>query len=82
MSWLVIFERLRQADSVHVFCDSTTRPACQAYWDRLQSRPAYRVAITDHGHPLISYGTHRIRQLKTGNEELRVLLEGPAGAAS
>ncbi|MDX1735286.1 MAG: glutathione S-transferase family protein [Halioglobus sp.] len=76
VSWLVIFERLRQADSLQAFCNSTRHPACRDYWDRLRGRPAYSAAIIEHSHPLIDYGTRRIREIKAGDEEMRRLLEG------
>jgi glutathione S-transferase len=76
VSWLVIFERLRQADSLHVFSSSDKRPACAAYWARLIERPSYRQAILEQSHPLIDYGTRRIRQAKVESEKVRSLLEG------
>ena len=76
VSWLVIFERLRQADSLHVFCNIESRPLCVAYWYRLCNRRSYRAAILDFSHPLIDYGTRRIRQIKDNDAAMRVLLEG------
>lgn len=76
VSWLVIFERLRQADSLKAFCNNTRHPLCRDYWEQLHSRPAYHTAISEHSHPLIEYGTRRIQEIKAGDEELRVLLEG------
>lgn len=76
VSWLVIFERLAQADCLHVFVAGGRRPACAAYWERLRSRPSYGNAILDHGHPLIAYGTRRLREAKAANPALRRALEG------
>ena len=76
VSWLVIFERLRQVDALHVFADLGQRPACAAYWDGLKARPSYREAILEHGHPLIDHGNQRIREAKSEDEALRKLLEG------
>jgi len=76
VGWLVIFERLAQADCLHVLADAEQRPECAAYWQRLEARPSYRAAILDHGHPLIRYGTQRIREAKALDPALRVLLEG------
>ena len=39
VSWLVIFERLVQADALHVLVDPARRPECSAYWTRLRERP-------------------------------------------
>jgi glutathione S-transferase len=78
VSWLVIFERLRRADSLDAFLGGDRRPQCAAYWERLRARPSYRAAIRNQGHPTIDYGTERLRQAKAASAELRVLLEGAA----
>jgi glutathione S-transferase len=76
VSWLVIFERLRQVDAEHVFLGGGRRPECTAYWERLRSRPSYGEAILGYSHPLIEHGTRRLRQVKAADPELRVALEG------
>jgi glutathione S-transferase len=76
VSWLVIFERLRQADSESVFLGGGKRPLLTAYWERLKQRPAYAEAILDHSHPLIEYGQRRIAEAKAADPGLRVCLEG------
>jgi glutathione S-transferase len=76
VSWLVIFERLVQADCLHVFAAPDRRAECAAYWARLQSRPSYRQAILDHGHAMIDYGTQRLREAKAADPALRTALEG------
>jgi len=76
VSWLVIFERLTQADVSHVFVGAGRRAACAAYWRRLQARPAYREAITAEAHPTVMRGTERLRAAKAADPALRVLLEG------
>ena len=76
VSWLVIFERLRQADCVHVFMGEGRRPECAGYWARLQSRPGYREAILDHSHPTIDHGTRRLQEVKSADPALRAVLEG------
>jgi glutathione S-transferase len=76
VSWLVIFERLVQADCLHVFLGSGLRPECNAYWERLKARPSYRQAIRDHSHPTIEYGTARLQRAKAADPVLRAALEG------
>ncbi len=76
VSWLVIFERLAQADCLHVFVDEALRPECAAYWARLSERPAYRAAILEHGHATIDHGTRRLKEAKAADPELRIALEG------
>ncbi len=72
----MIFERLLQADSLHVFVDEDRRPECAAYWARLRGRPSYRQAILDHAHAMIAYGTERLRAAKATDPALRAALEG------
>ncbi|NNL67548.1 MAG: hypothetical protein HKP30_14965, partial [Myxococcales bacterium] len=76
VSWLVIFERLRQADAEAIFLGDDRHPLCHAYWGRLKARDAYRRAILEHDHPLIEYGRRRIAEAKAADAGLRGLLEG------
>lgn len=76
VSWLVIFERLAQADCLQVFVGDGSRPACAAYWAALQKRDGYREAILGHPHPTIEYGTQRLRAAKAADSALRSALEG------
>jgi len=84
VSWLVIFERFRQADCLHVFTGGELRPRCSAYWEALRKRPSYQTAILDQSHPFIDYGTRRLQEAKAADPILREVLEGPAptGAAA
>ncbi len=75
VSWLVIFERLVQADCLHVFFGEK-RPACTTYWSRLQERASYQSAIREHSHPTIARGTERLKAAKQAVSDLRVALEG------
>jgi len=76
VSWLVIFERLAQADCLDVFLGAELRPECAAYWERLRKRPSYRRAILEHSHPTIAYGTQRLKEAKAADPALRAALEG------
>jgi len=78
VSWLVIFERLVQADVLHVFLGTAgeKRPRCAAWWQALSARPAYRQAIEDHAHPTVTRGTRRLREAKAADPALRAVLEG------
>ena len=76
VSWLVIFERLQQVAVIDSFVTVEDRPLCAAYWRRLQERPAYRTAILDHRHPVVTYGTRRLREAKAADPGLRELLDG------
>jgi len=76
VSWMVIFERLRQVDGEHVFIGGGLRPACTAYWKRLKERPSYAEAILGYPHPLIDHGIQRLKEVKAADPELRKALEG------
>ena len=76
VSWMVIFERLRQADSLQVFANESDRPHCLRYWQQLMQRPAYNTAITQHEHPIVVHGTTRLQQEKLRDSKVKVLLEG------
>ena len=76
VGWMAIFERFHQADWVEVFVSASERPECAAYWARLRERPSYRVAILDHSHPMIEYGSRRLREAKRRVPALRAALEG------
>lgn len=76
VGWVVIFERIRQANAENVFLDPADRPAVAAYWARLAARPSYRAAILDHPHPIIDYGRRRIAEAKAHHADVRALLEG------
>jgi hypothetical protein len=81
VSWMVIFERLRQVDNEHVFVGDGLRPACTAYWDRLKERPSYAEAILGYPHPLIAHGNRRLREAKSADPALRDALEGDSARA-
>lgn len=76
VSWLVIFERLRQVDAEDAFLGAGTRPRVAAYWEALKARPSYATAIEGHSHPLIVHGRSRIAEAKAGDAALRRCLEG------
>ncbi len=76
VSWLVILERLRQADAEAAFFGDGKRPGVEQYWARLKARPAYRAAILDQSHPAIEYGTRRIEEARAISAPLRRCLDG------
>jgi len=76
VSWLVIFERIRQVEAESVFLSETERPLTIAYWARLRERPAYSEAILGYPHPIVLSGGRRIAEAKAANPNVRKLLEG------
>ena len=79
VSWLVLFERLLEADWYADFLGGQAYPSVQAYWQRLQQRPSYHHAIECFRHPLVTEATHRIQRTKLENASFREqMLEGCA----
>jgi len=75
VSWLPIFDRLREADSLHCFVGGGRRPATTQYWERLRARPSYRAAILEHSHKSIERGTEFLIEAKRADPALRAALE-------
>jgi glutathione S-transferase len=75
VSWIVLFERLRETDYDHVFWGNGKRPLLEAYWQRLRERPSYVRAITAHNHSTIDRGLTRLRETKQRLPALRQALE-------
>jgi hypothetical protein len=76
VSWMVIFERLRQVDNEHVFVAGGLRPACTVCWERLKERPSYKEAILGYPLPLIDHGIQRLKEVKAADPALRNAFEG------
>ncbi|MDG2306976.1 MAG: glutathione S-transferase family protein [Candidatus Binatia bacterium] len=75
VSWVVVVERLREADSLHVFLGEGRRPAVTAWWERIRARPSYHDAIKAHGEPRVVSGTERLIAAKAADPALRAALE-------
>jgi len=76
VGWLVILERLRQANAEAAFYGNGKRPGVARYWEKLKSRPAYREAILGQSHPAIEAGTQRIQEARAASAPLRESLDG------
>jgi len=63
VSWMVIFERLAEADWLASLVGPQLRPNLDAYWQRLQSRPGY-AGISEYRLPSVDRATARIRDHK------------------
>ncbi|MFP6630074.1 MAG: glutathione S-transferase family protein [Myxococcota bacterium] len=72
VSWLVILERLNEAEWISGFLQG--RPRCSAYWQSLIERDSYRQAIVEHSHPILERGRERLRAAKQKSPELAELL--------
>lgn len=67
VSWMVIFERLFEADWIDSLVTPKRRPQVHAYWLRLQQRPSY-AGISEYRLPIVDRATERIRAYKKIHE--------------
>lgn len=63
VSWMVIFERLVEADWLDSLVGPKLRPTLYAYWTRLQQRPGY-AGISEYRLPIVDRASERIRAHK------------------
>ncbi len=63
VSWLVIFERLAEADWLDSLVGPDLRPGLHAYWQRLRERPGY-AGISNYRLPVVDRASERIRAYK------------------
>jgi glutathione S-transferase len=76
VSWVVILDRLAEADWADRFWSGGRRPAVAAYWERLQARPSYRTEILEARCPITEKGIEDVKRAKAGDPALREALEG------
>ena len=76
VSWVVILDRLVEADWGVLFWGEGRRPAVAAYWERLRARPSYATAIEEARATDIREGIEDLRAAKLGSPALREALEG------
>ncbi len=76
VSWVVIFDRMREADCTDLFLGGELHPQVTAYRDRLFARSSYAKGIWNHEHPTVRQGTQRLRDAKEASPQLRALLAG------
>jgi glutathione S-transferase len=75
VSWLVILDRLVEADWADHFWGEGRRPAIAAYWDRLRARPSFASAIEDVRAPVTRQGIADLAAAKRAEPALRAALE-------
>ena len=76
VSWVVILDRLVEADWDTLFWAAGRRPLVAEYWARLCARSSYAAAIEDVRDSDIREGIIALREAKSGNPALREILEG------
>jgi hypothetical protein len=76
VSWVVILDRLVEADWTEYFWGAGKRPTVAAYWDRLRARPSYRSEIAAARCPITRQGIEDLKQAKATDARLHDALEG------
>lgn len=78
VSWMVILDRLVEADFDGVLWEGGRRPVVAAYWQRLRERPSYREQIEAQRCAITRAGIADVKARKAANPVLRRALEGRA----
>jgi len=76
VSWVVVLDRLVEADWEGVFWGAGQRPHVAAYWQRLAERPSYRSEVLDARCPNVRNGIVVLAEAKADDRALRTALEG------
>lgn len=75
VSWIVLLDRLVEADWETHFWGESRRPAVAAYWQRLKGRPSYADAITNMRCDITRRGIEDVRAAKDRDPTLRAAFE-------
>ena len=75
VSWVVILDRLVEADWEDAFWGQDQRPALAEYWERLKARPSYEAAIKKQRCDIVVSGMRDLRDAKRASPELQQALE-------
>jgi glutathione S-transferase len=82
VSWVVILDRLAEADWDNFFWGEDRRPAISSYWRRLQARPSYRGEILDRRSEATLRAMADLKDAKANDARLREALERNAPGRS
>jgi glutathione S-transferase len=76
VSWMVILDRLVEADWETILWGGATRPTVAGYWKRLEARKSYRSQVFEMRCPMTRQGMLDVKQAKAQDPKLRQALEG------
>lgn len=76
VSWMVLLDRLVEADWERVFWAEGQRPLVAAYWQRSQERSSYAAEVERRRCPEVRAGIAALIAAKAQNPALRAALEG------
>ena len=75
VSWVVILDRLVEADWAEHFWGGGRRPMIAAYWERLRARPSFASEIENVRAPVTRQGIADLAAAKRADPALRAALE-------
>jgi glutathione S-transferase len=75
VSWVVILDRLVEADWADCFWGAARRPTIAAYWARLRARPSFQAAIESVRAAVTRQGIAELAAAKRADARLRAALE-------
>jgi glutathione S-transferase len=75
VSWVVILDRLAEADWDGYYWGDGRRPTVAAYWQRLQERPSFQSEIAAARCPNTRRGIEQLKAAKRSDARLRAALE-------
>ncbi len=75
VSWLVILERLVEADWIDFFLGDDQRPNVQRYWQLLQQSRGYKIGIVEFQSTVMDAAIQRLKFYKRDNPAFRASLE-------
>ena len=76
VSWMVILDRLVEADWEARLWGGKRRPAIAGYWKSLSERGSYRSQIVEARCRLTREGMAAVKEAKASDQRLRSALEG------
>jgi glutathione S-transferase len=76
VSWVVILDRLVEANWDGLFWGRGRRPVVAAYWERLRARPSFASQIEAMRPEIARRGMRELREAKAADPALRRALEG------
>lgn len=76
VSWMVILDRLVEADWNEFLWGGDRRPEVARYWNRLEGRDSYRSQVLEKRCPITRQGIAAVKQAKASDPRLRAALEG------
>lgn len=76
VSWMVLLDRLVEADWERLYWAEGQRPLVAAYWERLKMRPSFVSQVENMRCPNVRDGIAALAVAKAQNSALRAALEG------